>query len=75
MRTDAIRRGTTGSDQHHRVTNGPGPQLPDALRRKLKARAAAASQTLSDYVLAEFERLAMRRHATRCSRGSMDEGG
>lgn len=34
--------------------------VPDALHRKLKARAAHAGQTLSDYLLAEFERLAAR---------------
>jgi plasmid stability protein len=32
--------------------------VPDALHRKLKARAAVAGQTLSDYLLAELERLA-----------------
>jgi plasmid stability protein len=34
--------------------------VPEALHRKLKARAAAAGQTLSDYVLADLERLAAR---------------
>ena len=35
--------------------------VPDALHRKLKVRAAAAAgQTLSDYVLRELERLAAR---------------
>jgi plasmid stability protein len=34
--------------------------VPDALHRKLKARAADAGQTLSDYLLAEVERLAAR---------------
>ena len=34
--------------------------VPDALHRKLKVRAAAAGQTLSDYVLRELERLAAR---------------
>jgi antitoxin FitA len=34
--------------------------VPDALHRKLKARAAQAGQTLSDYLLAELERLAAR---------------
>lgn len=34
--------------------------VPDALHRKLKARAADAGQTLSDYLLAELERLATR---------------
>ena len=34
--------------------------VPDALHRKLKARAADAGQTLSDYLLAELERLAKR---------------
>jgi len=34
--------------------------VPDALHRKLKARAAEAGQTLSDYLLAELERLAAR---------------
>ena len=34
--------------------------VPDALHRKLKARAAAAGHTLSDYLLAELERLAAR---------------
>lgn len=32
--------------------------VPDTLHRKLKARAAGAGQTLSDYLLAEMERLA-----------------
>ena len=34
--------------------------VPDALHRKLKVRAAHAGQTLSDYLLAELERLAAR---------------
>lgn len=34
--------------------------VPDALHRKLKARAAHAGQTLSDYLRAELERLAVR---------------
>lgn len=34
--------------------------VPDALHRKLKVRAAEAGQTLSDYLLAELERLAAR---------------
>ena len=34
--------------------------VPDALHRKLKARAADLGQTLSDYLLAELERLAAR---------------
>lgn len=34
--------------------------VPDALHRKLKARAADAGQTLSDYLMAELERLAAR---------------
>lgn len=34
--------------------------VPDALHRKLKGRAADAGQTLSDYLLAELERLAAR---------------
>ena len=34
--------------------------VPDALHRKLKARAAHAGRTLSDYLLAELERLAAR---------------
>ena len=32
--------------------------VPDTLHRKLKARAAIAGQTLSDYLLAEIERIA-----------------
>jgi hypothetical protein len=32
--------------------------VPDALHRKIKARAAQAGMTLSDYLLAEVERLA-----------------
>ena len=32
--------------------------VPDTLHRKLKARAADAGQTLSDFLLAEMERLA-----------------
>lgn len=34
--------------------------VPDALHRKLKVRAADAGRTLSDYLLAELERLAAR---------------
>lgn len=34
--------------------------VPDALHRKLKVRAANSGQTLSDYLLAELERLAVR---------------
>ena len=34
--------------------------VPDMLHRKLKVRAAHAGQTLSDYLLAELERLASR---------------
>ena len=34
--------------------------VPDTLHRKLKARAVDAGQTLSDYLLAELERLAAR---------------
>jgi plasmid stability protein len=34
--------------------------VPDALHRKLKGRALDAGQTLSDYLLAELERLAAR---------------
>jgi antitoxin FitA len=34
--------------------------VPDTLHRKLKVRAAGAGQTLSDYLLAEPERLAAR---------------
>ena len=34
--------------------------VPDALHRKLKVRAAASGQTMSDYLLAELERLAAR---------------
>lgn len=34
--------------------------VPEALHRKLKARAAAAGQTLSDHLLAELARLAAR---------------
>ena len=34
--------------------------VPDALHRKLKARADDAGQTLTDYLLAELERLASR---------------
>ena len=34
--------------------------VPEALHRKLKSRAAHAGQTLSDYLLAELERLAAR---------------
>ncbi len=32
--------------------------VPDALHRKLKARAAVAGKSLSDYLLAEIERIA-----------------
>ena len=34
--------------------------VPDGLHRTLKARAANSGQTLSDYLLAELERLAAR---------------
>ena len=34
--------------------------VPEALHRKLKVRALDAGQTLSDYLLAELERLAAR---------------
>ena len=34
--------------------------VPEALHRKLKSRAAGSGQTLSDYLLAELERLAAR---------------
>jgi plasmid stability protein len=34
--------------------------VPDALHRKLKARAIDSGQTLSDYLLVELERLAAR---------------
>lgn len=34
--------------------------VPDTLHRRLKVRAAEAGQTLSDYLLAELERLAAR---------------
>jgi antitoxin FitA len=34
--------------------------VPDAMHRTLKVRAAGAGQTLSDYLLAELERLAAR---------------
>jgi len=34
--------------------------VPDALHRKLKARAADSGQTLSDYLLRELERAAAR---------------
>jgi plasmid stability protein len=34
--------------------------VPDALHRKLKVRAAGSGQTLSDFLLAELERLAAR---------------
>ena len=42
------------------VTDGPDRNVPDALHRKLKVRAADAGQTLSDYLLAELGRLAAR---------------
>ena len=34
--------------------------VPEALHRKLKARAAVAGQSLSDYLLTELERVASR---------------
>ncbi len=34
--------------------------VPEALHRKLKARAAVAGQSLSDYLLAELDRMASR---------------
>ena len=36
------------------------PAVPESLHRKLKNRAADSGQTLSDYLLAELERLAAR---------------
>ena len=42
------------------VENGANPKRSDALHRKLKARALDSGQTLSDYLLAELERLAAR---------------
>jgi antitoxin FitA len=38
----------------------PIRNVPDGLHRKLKVRAADSGQTLSDYLLAELERLAAR---------------
>jgi antitoxin FitA len=35
--------------------------VPDTLHRKLKARAAQAGMSLSDYLLAEFKEIAKRR--------------
>jgi len=34
--------------------------VPEGLHRKLKSRAASSGQTLSDYLLAELDRLAAR---------------
>ncbi|HEX4996717.1 MAG TPA: hypothetical protein VFY29_00725 [Terriglobia bacterium] len=34
--------------------------VPDSIHRKLKARAAGAGQSLSDYLLAEIERMLAR---------------
>ena len=39
--------------------------VPDALHRKLKVRAAGSGQTLSDYLLAELERSGRATHARR----------
>ena len=47
--------------------------VPDALHRKLKARAADSGQTLSDYLLRELERLPRGRRARRCWPGSTVE--
>ncbi len=38
--------------------------VPEVLHRKLKVRAAHSGQTLSDYLLAELERLAARARLT-----------
>jgi hypothetical protein len=43
-----------------RASRRSAAQSPDALHRKLKVRAVEAGQTLSDYLLAELERLAAR---------------
>ena len=40
--------------------------VPDALYRKLKARAAVVGKSLSDYLLAEIGRIAPSRRARRC---------
>ena len=40
--------------------------VPDSLHRKLKARAADAGRTLSDYLQAELERLAAVPRAMAC---------
>ena len=42
------------------VQDGQIRNVPDGLHRKLKVRAADSGQTLSEYVLAELERLAAR---------------
>ena len=45
---------------HHMSTMIQIRNVPDALHRKLKSRAAESGRTLSDYLLAEVERLAAR---------------
>ena len=47
--------------------------VPDALHRKLKARAADSGQTLSDYLLAEFDAWPRGPRARRCLPGSTVE--
>ena len=50
----------TCTHAHHMSRMVQVRNVPDSLHRKLKVRAAAAGQTLSDYLLAELERLAAR---------------
>jgi antitoxin FitA len=50
----------TCAHAHHMSKMVQIRNVPEALHRKLKSRAADFGQTLSDYLLAELERLAAR---------------
>lgn len=50
----------TCAHAHHMSKMVQVRNVPDALHRKLKVRAVDAGQTLSDYLLAELERVAAR---------------
>src|SRR5258705_1367998 len=51
---------STCAHAHHMSKMVQIRNVPDALHRKLKVRAADSGQTLSDYLLTELERLAAR---------------
>ena len=50
----------TCAHAHHMSKMVQIRNVPEALHRKLKSRAADSGRTLSDYLLAELERLAAR---------------